>query len=274
MLGHTVFRYLAGQSSVDVLGSVRSSSSLRGLEAELRERLLTGVDADSTDSLVGALSLARPDVVINCVGLVKQLSSANDPLVAIPINSILPHRLARLCALARARLVHVSTDCVFAGDRGGYVETDTSDAKDLYGRTKYLGEVDAPNAVTLRTSIIGHELNGAHGLVEWFLAQSGEVRGFSKAFFSGVPTVELARVITEHVLPNPDLRGVYHVASERISKLDLLKLVAREYERSTTITPDDSLVLDRSLDGRRFRDLTGYVAPAWPDLVRLMRTFH
>ena len=155
-----------------------------------------------------------------------------------------------------------------------YTESDPSDATDLYGRSKYLGEVDHPHAITLRTSIIGHELAGSHGLVEWFLAQTSPIRGYSRAIFSGLPTVELARVIRDHVLPNPQLHGVYHVAAAPIAKLDLLTLVAEAYDRSTTITPDPSLQIDRSLNGDRFQASTGYVAPAWPELVRHMRDFH
>ena len=148
---------------------------------------------------------------------------------AIPINSLLPHRLARLCELSGARLVHISTDCIFAGDKGGYLETDPSDAIDLYGRSKFLGEVSYRNSVTLRTSIIGHELQSSHGLINWFLAQDKQCKGFSQAIFSGLPTVVLAGIIRDVVIPNEDLFGVYHVASQPISKYNLLKLVADVY---------------------------------------------
>jgi dTDP-4-dehydrorhamnose reductase len=239
----------------------------------LRSRLLAGIDVESGDSLAKAIAAVRPDVVVNCVGVVKQLAAAGDPLAAIPVNSILPHRLARLCELAGARLVHISTDCVFCGTKGMYGEQDPADARDLYGLSKYLGEVDYPHAVTLRTSIVGPELQSAHGLVGWFLSQSGRVKGFRKAIFSGLPTVELARVIRDYVLPRPQLRGVLHVSSAPISKYDLLRLVAQEYGSHTEIAPDETLVIDRSLDSRRFRDLTGYAPPDWPELVRSMREF-
>lgn len=274
MLGHTVLRYFARQAGVTASGSVRSPASARLLPAEVRDLVTTGVDVENPDSLSDLLAKARPDVIINCVGLVKQLSAANDPLVALPLNALFPHRLARLASLAGARVVHVSTDCVFSGSRGGYVESDFSDATDLYGRSKYLGELPYENAITLRTSIIGHELGGAHGLVGWFLAQTSGVRGFSKAIFSGVPTVELARIIHAHVLPDPSLHGVYHVAADPISKLDLLTLVAEAYGHDIPITPDPSFQIDRSLNADRFREATGYVAPKWPELIRRMRDFH
>ena len=270
MLGNAVLRLLAGS----VVGSVRSSGALRLLPETLRPHIVTGVDVENHDGMVALFGRVRPDVVINCVGLVKQLAEANDPLATIPINSLLPHRLARLCQVAGARLVHVSTDCVFSGSKGMYKESDFPDAYDLYGRSKLLGEVDYAHAVTLRTSIIGHELgNSAHGLVGWFLAQQGTVKGFRRAVFSGLPTVELATVIRDRVLPQPALRGVYQVSAAPIDKYSLLKLVAAAYGRSTEIVADDALVIDRSLDSTRFREATGYQPADWPELVRRMAAF-
>lgn len=273
MLGHAVLRFFAGSSGITVYGSVRSGAAKALLPSAVQSNVITGIDVDNWDSLVALFARTQPDVVINCVGLVKQLAEADDPLAAIPINSLLPHRLARLCAVRGARLVHISTDCVFAGTRGMYLETDPSDAKDLYGRSKFLGEVHGPGAVTLRTSIIGPELNSAHGLVGWFLAQTGRIRGFTHAIFSGLPTVELARVIRDFVLPDPQLQGLYHVAAAPINKYELLRLIAAAYGRTIEIAPDAALVIDRSLNAGRFRELTGYVAPDWPGLVHAMREF-
>ena len=273
MLGNAVLRVLAQGDGYSVVGSARSTGVLRLLPAELRDQVVCGVDVENTDSLVRLFTLARPDVVINCIGLVKQLAEADDPLAAIPINSLLPHRLARLCDVAQARLIHMSTDCVFAGTRGMYSEHDVPDAQDLYGRSKHLGEVDYPHAVTLRTSIIGHELSSAHGLVNWFLAQQGAVKGFTRAIFSGLPTMELARVIRDFVIPNADLQGLYHVSAAPINKFELLNLVAHAYGKPVTVMPDDALQIDRSLDSSRFRATTGYEPPTWPELVRRMYEF-
>jgi dTDP-4-dehydrorhamnose reductase len=272
MLGHVVLRFFDSSPGFDAWGTARAAPPA-GLPAGLRERVITGIDVENPDSLVRLFAERRPDVVINCVGLVKQLAVANDPLAAIPINSLLPHRLARLAQAVGARLVHISTDCVFDGKRGMYSESDGADAQDLYGRSKHLGEVDYPNAITLRTSIIGPELASAHGLVGWFLSQQGEVRGFKRAVFSGLPTVELARVMRDRVLPHPGLRGVYHVSAAPINKFDLLGLVAQAYGRCTRIVPDEQLVIDRSLDSTRFRLATGYAPPAWHELIRAMREF-
>lgn len=271
MLGNAALRVFADSPGYQVFGSVRASASARLLPLEVRDRVIAGVDVESSDSLIQLFAAVRPHVVINCVGVVKQLADADDPLKAIPINSVLPHRLAQLCGAIGARFIHMSTDCVFSGAKGMYTDTDQSDAKDLYGRSKFLGEVDYPHAVTLRTSIIGHELNRATSLIGWFLNQHGRVRGFDRAIFSGLPTVEIARLIRDHVLTRPELHGVYNVSADPINKFDLLSLVAEAYQKDIEIERDSSLIIDRSLDSSRFRIATGFRPPPWPELVRSMR---
>lgn len=273
MLGNAVFRMLSASDNLNVVGTARSSGVLRHLAPALHSGIVLGGDVENLDRLAELFAKVRPEVVINCIGLVKQLAEAGDPLSAIPVNSLLPHRLARLCAIGGARLIHVSTDCVFSGRKGAYLESDIPDAEDLYGRSKLLGEVDYPHAVTLRTSIIGHELSSAHGLVNWFLSQSGSVSGFTRAIFSGLPTVELAGVIRDFVLPDPTLSGVYHVSVDPIAKYDLLKLVAQVYSKQIEIVPNDTLIIDRSLDSSRFREATGYLPDSWDALVKKMHAF-
>lgn len=271
MLGSAVFRVFAKDAQYEAWGTLRNRSGLKFFAESDQSRLMPGVDVLDQDTLIAVLSKVRPDVVINCVGLIKQLADAKDPLTALPINAMLPHRLSRLCALAGARLIHVSTDCVFSGRKGGYLERDLSDAEDLYGKSKFIGELnDQPQAITLRTSIIGHELSSNYALIDWFLSQQGAVKGFSRAIFSGLPTVELARVMKDFVVPHPELSGLYHVAAESIAKLDLLQLVATQYRKAIEIQPDETLVIDRSLNGSRFSAATGYLAPAWPELIRRM----
>lgn len=273
MLGNAVFRYFAAQTAHEVVGIIRSIRSAELLPADLRDRVAEGGDVEDMAALVRLFDRHRPTVVINCVGLVKQLDDAKDPLAAIPVNSILPHRLARLSSLIGARLVHLSTDCVFSGDKGMYLEGDLPDAHDVYGRTKLLGEVDYPHAVTLRTSIIGHELSGHHSLVCWFLSQEKAVRGFSRAIFSGFPTVEIARIVDRFVLPRPALSGLYHLSADPIDKFSLLKLVAATYGKAIRIDEDASFVIDRSLDSSRFRAATGFQPDDWPTLVQRMHDF-
>lgn len=271
MLGSAVFRHLSGDPRYVVWGTLRSVSSLNHFPQRFHSQLLTNVDVLDMDILASVMERIRPDVVINCIGLIKQLSDAKDPLSALPINAMLPHRLSRLCSLVGARLIQISTDCVFSGRKGMYNESDISDAEDLYGKSKFIGELhDYSHAITLRTSIIGHEIGSSVSLIDWFLAQSSSVKGYAKAVFSGLPTVELARVIMDFVIPSPDLHGLYHVSVDPIDKLSLLKLVAEVYGKNIDIVPDDRVCIDRSLDSSRFRAATGYVPLKWPDLIKYM----
>lgn len=274
MLGHAMVRVLAREPHHQVWGGVRSAQAAKHFAADPAVRIVIGSEAENEPRLASMMREIRPEVVINCIGLVKQTPAAADPIPAISINALLPHQLARLCGVAQARLVHVSTDCVFSGRQGGYTEADMPDATDLYGRSKLLGEVDYPHAITLRTSIIGQELASAKGLVSWLLTQQGVVRGFTRAIFSGLPSCELAAVIRDVVIPRPELRGIFHVASAPISKYDLLHLINKEYKKDLHIEPDGSLQINRSLDASHFRSATGYAAPPWPDLIARMHRFH
>lgn len=273
MLGNTLVRYFGSHDGFSVFGTVRSGVPPVYAAALPNVKVFTCVDVDKQDDLIGAFRKVHPDVVINAVGFVKQLAAAFDPLVSIPINALFPHRLAHLCSLTGARLIHISTDCVFSGMKGMYTESDSPDAFDLYGRSKFLGEVDYPLATTLRTSMIGHELVGARSLLCWFLSQKSSVKGYRRAVFSGLPTVEIARVIRDFVLTHPELHGVYHLSADPISKYDLLTKVADVYGKSIEIVPDDSLVLDRSLDSSCFRAATGFVPKSWDEMIVAMRDF-
>lgn len=274
MLGHLLLRYLSAYPEYDVYATART---LAGLQKHFPEYLLVrfrpdSVDANYFDSVIRTLASVQPDIVINCIGIIKQLPGASDPLTAITVNALLPHRISLISRAVGARLIHISTDCVFDGEKGMYTENDQSNAKDLYGRTKYLGEVAYPHCVTLRTSIIGHELKGRYGLVEWFLAQTQKVRGFRKAIYSGFPTIELARIIHDYVLPTPEINGIYHVSSEPISKYDLLCLVAQRYGKEIEIEPYEDFAQDRSLDSTIFRKTTGYEPPSWDKLIEMMHS--
>ena len=273
MIGSTGLRVLSEKKDWQVFGSVRDESAKRFFSASIGERLIAGIDVEHPDSLVRILDQIRPDVVVNCAGLTKHKPEAEDPLIAIPINTLMPHRLARLCNLIGARLIHVSTDCVFSGEKGGYTEDDFADARDVYGKSKALGEVDYPHAITLRTSTIGHELQSQYGLLDWFLSQQGRCKGYTRAIFSGLPTVVFAQVVRDVVILHTELSGLYHVAAKPIAKFDLLKLIADVYGKTIDIVPDDRLAIDRSLDATRFQTVTGYVAPEWPELIKLMHAY-
>ncbi|MBI6657957.1 SDR family oxidoreductase [Pseudomonas sp. MF6751] len=271
MLGSAVFKRMDLDARYEVRGTMRSPSGLKYFNEGQQAKLISNLDVLNADELTTLFVNERPDAVINCVGLIKQFSSAKDPLATLPINALLPHRLAKLCDLVGARFVQISTDCVFSGTKGGYVESDISDAEDLYGKSKYIGEViDSKNAITLRTSIIGRELNSTNSLVDWFLSQSGSVKGYSRAIFSGLPTDELANVIADYVLPRTDIFGLYHVSADPIDKFSLLGLVKREYKKETVIVADETLKIDRSLDSSRFRSAVGYNPSPWNVLIANM----
>jgi len=273
MLGNVVFKVLAADSRHEVWGTLRTAVDLRHFAETNHARLMSRVDVLDHDALIEVIGRVHPEVVVNCVGLIKQLAIVNDPLHALPINAMFPHRLAGLCGLVGCRLIHISSDCVFSGRKGGYRESDPTDAEDLYGKSKAIGELhDCSHAITLRTSVIGHELNSNHGLLGWFLSQHEQVKGYAKAIYSGLPAVEFARVLRDFVLPRPDLNGLYHVSGRPISKLDLLRLIASVYDKDIRVVPDDSVAIDRSLDSTRFTKATGYVAPDWPELITQMHS--
>lgn len=272
MLGSTVFRQLAQSEALNVYGSVRSTDKLvHEFTGRDDSQLITGIDVSNPQLVEGLLIGLSPDVVINCVGIIKQDPSVDNRISTISLNSSLPHALSDICAQRGIRLVHISTDCVFSGSKGGYVETDTPDPKDFYGRSKLLGEVTDAPALTLRTSIIGHELASNRSLLDWFLSQSGTVQGYSRAIYSGLTTTEFAHMLETVVIPRDDLHGLYHVASSAISKFELLKTIAKVYDWRGQLVPFAGFVCDRSLSAGRLFSETGYQAPNWPTMIADMR---
>lgn len=265
MLGHKLTQVLAAR--FETWATFRGSANVM-FE---RRRSVGDVSADNFASVVNALSEVEPDTVVNCIGIVKQDKAAKDRYQSIAINSLFPHQLARECAARGVRLIHLSTDCVFNGSRGNYNENDISDAEDIYGRTKWLGELEYENCLTIRTSMIGRELRGNHGLLEWFLSQRGKtVRGFKRAIFSGFTTIALSEIIG-NVIENPnDLHGVWHVAAEPISKFDLLAMIKQAFQLDIEIEPDETFACDRSLDDSRFRARTGFAPPSWEQMIERM----
>lgn len=228
---------------------------------------IAGVDVRSDERLRQVLEEFRPEAMVNAVGIVKQRDEAKQAIPSIEINALLPHRLALLARARGARLVHLSTDCVFSGRDGHYSESSPPDAEDLYGRSKLLGEVGGAGALTLRTSIIGPELSRKAGLLEWFLAQRGSIRGYRRAIYTGFTTAEMSRIIETMLVGFPAASGVYHVSSEPISKYHLLCMIRDRLGRKIEILPEDDFHCDRSLDSGRFRREFGYAPPAWPQMI-------
>jgi len=270
MLGHKLCQ--VASERMETAATVRETKSeAEALGLSKQVRIIGGVDVADLGSVERAVASVRPDVVVNCIGIVKQSPLAQDPIASITVNALFPHQLARICRENGTRLIHLSTDCVFSGRKGHYVESDRSDAEDLYGRSKFLGEAGEPDAITLRTSMIGRELHGTNGLVEWFLSQKGKsVRGFRRSIFSGFATMALSKIILDVVIPQPELTGVWHVAADPISKHELLSMINDVYDLGVAIEANDAVVCDRSLNGERFRRATGFVAPSWKTMIEEM----
>ncbi|MEM9185040.1 MAG: SDR family oxidoreductase [Planctomycetota bacterium] len=268
MLGHQLLRSWSGRHDVRVtLRGPLERYAEHGLFNE--HNAVGGVDVLDDQRIDRLILEERPDAVINAAGVIKQRDGVKDAVGCLSVNGCFPRRLNDLCRRHGARLVHVSTDCVFDGMRGGYTESDPANATDVYGLSKYLGEVTESPGVTLRTSIIGLELDQKRSLIEWFLAQREAVCGFTRAIYTGVTTIELARVIERVLAEQPELSGLWQVASSPISKFDLLTAFAAELGRDDIeIAPDAEFFCDRSLDGSAFAERTGYRAPAWSTMLR------
>jgi len=268
LLGNAVFRSLLKGSNAHVRGTIRREADRALFEPRLAGGLCVEEDLEQPEQLTRLFDAVRPEVVVNCIAVGRPPPA--DPMRSIFVYSVLPQRLALLCRRSGTRLIQISSDGVFSGLRGAYTENDLPDANDVYGISKLLGEVTEPNTITLRTSIIGHELQSKGGLLEWFLSQEGRCTCYTRAIFSGFPTIVLADLIRDVVIPRPDLRGIYHVATRPISKFDLLQLVAKRYGKAIELIPDDRANPNRSLVADRFERATGYVPPDWPTLVDLM----
>ncbi len=270
MLGYSLFSNLREFNGLDVFGSVRN---IKGKEAFFEgnlSSLIFDVDVTKTAEIERAIASVKPDVVINCIGLIKQHDVSKQHVNAIEINALLPHQIGRLCDKHSAKLIHFSTDCVFSGKNGLYTEESLPDATDLYGRSKCLGEIDYAPHLTLRTSIIGHELNSSVSLIDWFLSQPGEVKGFSKAIFSGLPTCYIAKLLAEHILKSPELSGLYHLSVAPIDKYTLLKQVAEIYSKKVIINEFTDFEIDRSLNSQKLTQKLGLALPSWPVLIDYM----
>ncbi|HEX6280040.1 MAG TPA: SDR family oxidoreductase [Pyrinomonadaceae bacterium] len=269
MLGHKLVQVFNG--TFDTYCTIRDGKAAFELLGIVpRDRVIDGVSAEDFQTVERAIRIIEPDVVVNAIGIIKQLPSSKDVVQTLTVNSILPHQVASLAGLLGFRFITLSTDCVFSGGNGNYSESDRPDSVDVYGLSKFLGEVHSPNSLTIRTSIIGRELGTAHGLIEWFLSQEGRVNGYSKAIFSGFPTIVLAELLAAIIRDFPRLEGLYHVSSDAISKFELLNLVRERLKRDVLIDKDEEFVIDRSLDSTRFREATGFSPLPWKEMVDRM----
>jgi dTDP-4-dehydrorhamnose reductase len=270
MLGHELFTSL--QARHEVRCTLRQDlAAYEQFELFPAEKVYTGIDVRSSERLMEVLADFRPESVINCVGIVKQRPTAKEIIPSLELNALFPHRLTVLCKLIGAKLVHISTDCVFNGQKGNYKESDPADADDLYGKTKFLGEVHGPNCLTLRTSIIGRELSRHTGLLDWFINQTGRIKGFTRAIYTGFTTHEMSRIIEHMLIGYPKASGVYQVSSDPINKYELLLLFRDKFGHGIEIVPDDVFFCDRSLDSSRFRAEFSYTPPTWFEMIDELR---
>jgi dTDP-4-dehydrorhamnose reductase len=266
MLGHQLFKYLRVKHDVKV--TLRQNLKVyKKFELFNDENSYCGLDIRNLKRLKEVLNDYHPEAVVNAIGIVKQRPEANESIPSLEINALFPHRLALMCKEFGIWVLHLSTDCVFSGKKGNYTESDPSDADELYGRTKFLGEISEKHCLTLRTSIIGRELTRKKNLLEWFLAQKDEVKGYKNVFFSGFTTLELSRIIEKIIKNHPDVDGIYHVSSEPSSKYDLLNRIREKLNLSINVIPDEEIICDRSLDSSRFRKKFQYEPPSWEEMI-------
>ncbi len=267
MLGHALWEMIASQIP-ETYTTIRKGRKDYGCDdLYASDKVIEHVDIYDLSLLTGVLNAIRPDVILNCIGITKRREEAGNPIPSIVINALFPHKLARLAFELNARLIHFSTDCVFDGMAGHYPDTAPANATDLYGRTKALGEVQGANVITLRSSFIGRELSDGTELLEWFLAQKGQVRGFRNAIYTGLTTRELSRIVINLVEKYPGATGLYNVSSEPISKFDLLTMIGKKMHPSVEVLPEESFYCDRSLDSSAFRRQFHYQTPSWEQMV-------
>lgn len=267
MLGHKAYQILSKEFDTFVTFN-DYNDSIKKIELFDEKKIFTNCDAFDYASIEKIITQIKPDYIFNCIGIIKQLKESKNPKITIYINSLLPHLLQDTCERTGTKLIHITTDCVFSGKKGNYVETDISDAEDLYGRTKFLGEVSYGNALTIRTSIIGHELFTNYSLVDWFLSRRNEtIGGYLNAIYTGFPTVVLCREIIRIIKEFPELHGLYHISAERISKFELLNIINKVYKLNITIVGNADFYCDRSLDSNLYRKITGFQPTTWEDMI-------
>lgn len=270
MLGHKLVQRLGSQ--FDVWTTIRSKyADVKKYGIFLENRTFDTIDVTDEEKVFTEIRALKPDVVINAAGIVKRLATKDNIIETLTVNAIFPQKLATLSAECDFRLVTISTDCVFSGTGGGYTEESLADACDLYGQSKHFGEVYGPRCLSIRTSIVGRELSSNESLVEWFLKNRGQtVKGFTKAIFSGFPTIVFADIIAHLIADHPSLAGLYHLSADPITKFDLLNLLNQYLQAGVNVVGDSDFEIDRSLDSTKFRKETGFIPQNWGEMIETM----
>jgi dTDP-4-dehydrorhamnose reductase len=268
LIGHKLLQKLS--SDFEIFGVLHHSKDYYNNPPLFSgQNIIENINVSEFDILKGVLYTVNPDIIINCVGITKRKIDINDPLDAISINSAFPHQLAKWAKVNKKRVIHFSTDCVFNGKIGNYTETSLSSAEDVYGKTKYLGELHYDNTITIRSSFIGQELFDKTELFEWFLAQSGkQIKGFKNTLYSGVSTIFMASVVKDIILNYPGLSGLYQLATEKpISKYQLLNLAKKVFDVKVDIIPDIEHIHCPTLDASKLRKAINIAVPSWEEMM-------
>ena len=276
LLGNTISKYFFERADYQTIAVSRNYSKIKLFKKKYHKNFLIIENILDYIEIKKTLQTLEPDILINCLGITNKEKIDNSRQIEnfININSLLPHRLQRICSEIGTRLIHLSTDCIFSGNKGFYTENDIPDSAAIYGRSKLLGELDFENTLTIRKSVIGHELVSRNGLLEWFLNQNSSVQGYKNVIFSGLTVLELAKLIDKYILPRSDLKGILNISGKSISKFDLLKIIAEIYNKSIEIIPNESIKINRTLNSSKFNKLTGYKANSWPVLIKSMYEFN
>lgn len=265
MFGHVLFT--ESKKKFETIGTVNTSHFTS-------DGVLVHVNVFHLEQVKKIITEFKPQIVVNAVGVTKQSKMMGEENLPLYLNAQFPHLLLTLAHQYKFKVLHISTDCVFSGKKGSYTEDDQPDPVDLYGKTKLDGEINDPHSLTLRTSIIGHEIRTQNGLVEWFLHQSNHCKGYKKAIFSGFPTIVLTDFLLNKIFPAmlDGMSGLYNFSTDAINKFDLLNLIAHTYGKKITIEPDSSLVVDRSLDSSVFKTKMNFSTPDWETMIKNMHS--
>ncbi|MDD5492760.1 MAG: SDR family oxidoreductase [bacterium] len=268
MLGHKMWQGLSAyfKDTYVTLRKTRSHYDQTGLFQS--NQVIDNLDLADFKKLNHILDEVNPDVIVNCAGVTIRSKEGEKVIASVNINSLLPHHLLAWCKKKGARVIHFSTVCVFNGVKGGYTEENLPDAQDLYGRTKTLGELYDEQALTLRSSFIGREIEGKAELLEWFLAQRGrQIKGYRQAIFTGVTTKVMVDLTRDLIRKFPKLSGLFHIASEKLSKYELLLLMKEAFKVNIDIAPEDNYVCKRDLIDTKFKTTTGLICPNWQEMM-------
>jgi dTDP-4-dehydrorhamnose reductase len=265
MIGHKMAQVLSVQNHKIVI-SIREKKDLTLKSNPLKTKVF--FNDFLKGSILDFLDKVNPDVIVNAIGVTIRRGAAENIADTIYLNSFFPHQLANWSEIHNKRLIHFSTDCVFSGSEGSYLEDTTPDALDYYGKTKGLGEVNSKSSLTIRSSMIGPELFNKTELFEWIINnKEKEINGFSRVMYSGVTTVYMAKLVADLIDNHKNLIGIYNVASKPISKFELLHLINDNFDLGLIINDDKTVISNKTLNASKIEKETGLQQPSWDELI-------